>query len=171
MIKSCKINYLVYRLSFPNGKRYIGVTIDLKRRLWEHENRKDNLVGRAWAKHGTPVIQILAICEEDYAYDLERKAVIAFKSLSPYGYNLMDGGMGGRKMSEFTRQKMSKSHRGFKMTEEARQNLSESKRGKKRAPFSAEWKRRLSEGKRGKLHGPMSEKQRQKNLCGENGGA
>jgi group I intron endonuclease len=176
-------HHAVYQLSFPNGKGYIGVTTDLKRRLWEHEHR-DTLVGRATKKYGAPELQILAICLEEYAYDLERKAVITFKTLHPDGYNLMDGGVGGRKMSIATRQKMSESHTGMAMSSETRQKLSETKTKLGLKPWlgrlhSEATKRKIAESLRGKQHsaetrekisksktgvktGPMSEETRRK---------
>lgn len=94
MIALSEGHYAVHRLSFPNGKGYIGVTMGLKRRLNEHERAK-TLVGSAIRKHGLPDVQILAICLEDYAYALERKAVEGFDTRVSHGYNLVNGGNRG----------------------------------------------------------------------------
>lgn len=183
MIALSEGHHAVYHLSFLNGKGYIGVTTDLKRRLWEHEHR-DTLAGRASRKYGTPKLQVLAVCLGEYAYELERKAVAAFKTLHPDGYNLMDGGVGGRKMSAATRQKMSESHTGFTMPPETRQKVSETRIGLRLKPWlgrlhSAATKRKMAESQRGKRHsvetrekisksktgvsiGPMSDETRRK---------
>ncbi len=139
----------VYCLSFSNGKKYIGVTIDLERRLWEHENRVDVLVGRAWKRHGKPQIRILAVCETEYAYWYERRVIEWYSTISPAGYNLMDGGMGGRKMSDKTRKKMSKSHTGLVMTVKARDKLSKRQRGTR---HSLEHREKIAKSLRGNRH-------------------
>lgn len=139
----------VYRLSFPSGKEYIGVTTDPKRRLTEHERAK-TLVGSAIRKHGFPAVQILAICTEDYAYELERKAVRGLDTLVPAGYNLVEGGIGssaGREASVATREKMSKAQKGHSCSEETRRKLVESHRGKR---LSVETKAKMSAAAKGK---------------------
>ena len=32
----------IYKIDFPNNKIYVGRAIDVKRRIWEHYNKKDN---------------------------------------------------------------------------------------------------------------------------------
>ncbi len=183
MTASYKENTLVYRLSLPNGKSYIGVTTDLERRLSEHRCR-DTLIGRAIRKHGEPSVQVLVICSEDTAYDIERKAVLAFNTLHPNGYNLMGGGMGGRKVSHRTRKQMSESHTGLTMPPEVRQKISDTRirkglkswlgrkhseatkakiaeAGRKRR-HSVETRNRISKSKTGVKRGPVSEETRRK---------
>ncbi len=141
--------HAVYRLSFPNGKGYIGVTANPERRLKEHE-RANTLVGCAIRKHGLPALQVLAVCTRDYAYDFEYKAVRGFDTLVPRGYNLVNGGIGGlsgREVSTTTREKMSKAQKGHPCSEETRRKLGESHRGKQ---FSAETKAKISVALKGK---------------------
>jgi len=93
------------------------------------------------------------------------------------GYNLTDGGEGtlglpapnkGKKMSEETRLKMSKSMRGIKhgpMSEEQKQRLRGRVSPNKGKKMSEEAKRKISESKKGcKYHNrkPMSEEQKHK---------
>ena len=166
---------------FPSGKAYIGVTSNLKRRLIQHKYNKQTPVGFAFSKYGSGNVTVLAICDEEYAYDLERRAIEVFNTLVPHGYNLMKGGMGGRRMSEETCLKMSQSHTGKIMAQESKDKLSASKKGINRPPFSKEWCHNLSlskmgktytpsdehrkaicEAKRGKKLGPMSDQQKQR---------
>ena len=57
----------IYKLNFPNGKSYIGQTINLKRRMSEH-NYKSNpkqVVDKAIQKHGRIFeVEILEIIED-----------------------------------------------------------------------------------------------------------
>ena len=164
MTESSKINHLTYKLSFPNGKEYIGVTGNVKRRLKEHECA-DTLVGHAIRKYGSPVLQVLAICTRDYAYDLERKAVEKFDTVSPTGYNLVNGGLGGltgRKVSVETRRKLSEARTGLKIgppSDETKRKLAARQRGKQ---HSFETREKMSEIKIGVQIGPKSDTHKKK---------
>lgn len=153
MIALSEGQYAVYKFSFPNGKEYVGVTMDLKRRFRKHR-RRDSFVGRAIRKHGFPSIQILAVCEEDYAYDLERKAIFQFNTLVPRGYNLTKGGMGGQKsrgpLSKEHKRRISEANKGHRVLLETRVKISKAHRGKRRGPHSKETRRKISEGNKGK---------------------
>lgn len=151
------MSHLVYHIIFPNGKAYIGVTCNLRSRLWQHKHRVNTLVAQALAKHGSWMIIILAICDEEYAYALERRAIKIFGTLSPNGYNLVEGGMGGRRVSEKTRLKMSRAHTGKTLSQESRDKISASRLGKKRPAFSQEWRHNLSNSKKGKTYTPSTE--------------
>jgi len=151
------MSYSVYHIMFPSGKAYIGVTSNLKRRLIQHRYNKKTPVGFAFSKYGSGEVTVLAICDEDYAYDLERRAIEVLNTLAPQGYNLMEGGMGGRRMSEETCLKMSQSHIGTTMSQESKDKLSASKKGIKRPSFSEMWRRNLSESKKGKTYTPSVE--------------
>jgi len=170
--------YVVYQLSFPNGKAYIGVTMNLKRRMREHE-RADTLVGRAIRKYGSPELQILAVCLEDYAYELEREAVRRLDTLNPTGYNLVNGGIGGpsgREVSAETREKMSKAQKDHPCSEETRRKLVESHQGARHSAEhkakisvalmgkkkSVEHRANISKAKLGVKQGPLSVEHRQK---------
>jgi len=149
----------LYLLTFANGKQYIGVSSEMDRRLKEHSFR-DTLVGRAWRKYGAPAIKILLIGEDDFIYEMERKAVSSYGTLFPDGLNLMEGGKGGRRMSGATRTKMAVSHIGAIMPVEVRAKIGAAKTGHKREPFGPDWCAKLSEAARkssgfsGRSHSP-----------------
>ena len=92
----------IYKINFPNGKIYIGRAIDIKRRIWEHYNKKDNTIcQKALRKYYDSFLDIeVSILEEieDYSliYDAERKWIKIYDSLNKEkGYNITDGGDGG----------------------------------------------------------------------------
>ncbi len=164
MIKLSEGQHAVYRLTFLNGKGYIGVTVDLKRRLTEHE-RADTLVGSAIRKHGAPVLHVLAICTKNYAYALEFEAIGWLDTLAPAGYNLAEGGIGslpGRKVSVITRRRMSEARRGIKIgppSEKTKRKLAAAQRGKQ---HSLETREKISKSKTGVSAGPQSDAHKRK---------
>lgn len=93
-----------------NDKVYIGQSNDIKRRWWEHKSQsiRDNGSGNyktaihsAIRKYGVEhfSVVILEICEEHQLDDRERWWIAHENSLSPNGYNLMDGGQQFREKS------------------------------------------------------------------------
>jgi len=122
----------LYQLSFPNGKKYIGITSKtaeerFKRHFWRS---KKNPCQRAIHKYGKEnvVISVLGECDNWELLCLaEREAIEKFNTLSPNGYNLTLGGEGtlGFKYSVETKQKMSISGRNKpKISEETRAKMS-----------------------------------------------
>lgn len=138
----------LYRLTFPNGKSYVGITSTrLRRRIALHKNHAK--VGRQTAlcaairKHGMPKAETLVVCA-DWAYlcDLERDAIAAFGTLVPSGYNLSPGGEGTlgfrwtadakKRLSEIKRQRPQAANigsLGYRHTPAARQKIADAGRG------------------------------------------
>lgn len=90
----------LYRITFPNGKAYIGITSKTARlRLSGHrtEMRAGSRcpVHRALKKWPDVTSETLVV-SDDWAYlcDIERRAIKAFGTLKPGGYNLTEGGDG-----------------------------------------------------------------------------
>lgn len=95
------MNYYLYKITnLVNGKLYIGVTNNPNKRkrqhLYEDKNNKNPLIKAAIAKYGVESLMFEVICigNQEYIYDLERKAVEAYGSMD-HGYNLTPGGRGG----------------------------------------------------------------------------
>lgn len=87
----------LYRLDFPNGKSYIGITTGkASKRLCGHSaacsKGKDTILYNAWRKHGKPSITVIAILENSELASTEIRAIKVFKTLKPNGYNLLEGG-------------------------------------------------------------------------------
>lgn len=93
----------IYKINFPNGKSYIGLSNNVKRRIQEHfkDGRKHSLCHQAIVKYFKSIedidIEILEqIDEEDYQVlsDLERKWINIYNTNNKdYGYNLTVGGL------------------------------------------------------------------------------
>lgn len=93
---------LIYRITSPDGKCYIGQTIrTFEKRVLEHKNRnsKCTVISRAISKYG-PDKMSFEIVEDDIPLEkLDEKEmfyIIMFNSLTPNGYNLTGGGQAGR---------------------------------------------------------------------------
>lgn len=159
----------LYMLTAPSGKSYIGVTAKkLKYRIGEHVHAKTT-IGRALRKYGDLVrSRVLAVGSEEYIYDLERKAISAFGTMGPAGYNCKEGGYGGRHTEE-SKRKISEGNRGKVVSAEGRRRIGAASIGRvhsteSRAKMSAAQKKRFAEG-RGFLpdnSGPMSAEQKRK---------
>jgi group I intron endonuclease len=172
---------LLYRLTFPGGKAYVGITSKtIARRLALHKNQaknRANAVHMAIKKYGwgSVLVEVLAVAPDwSYLCALEQKAIVAFGTLTPHGYNLTLGGEGtfGIKKTEEQRRLMSearkgkptgnRANRGRRHTPEARQKISEAGRGR---VFSPESKAKIGASKVGNTYGfgkPCSEEKRRK---------
>lgn len=115
------MNGCLYMLTFPGGKSYIGMTsYCLEKRLAQHRycarsGSKKYPLYEAMRKHGDFVAKKLVIAKDhQYLYELEQKAISAFGTRSPGGYNLTDGGMGavGAAWTEEQRKAASKLRKG-----------------------------------------------------------
>lgn len=174
----------IYKIiNLANKKIYVGSAVDIKARWRQHKNRlrkhtHENFhLQNAWNKYG----------EKNFVFELieeliERKKLIEREQYwldrycsyrSENGYNILctAGSPLGRKLSEETKKKISKTHTGKILSDETKRKLSEINKGKKHTketrkkiseshrgennPFygkkhSVETKRKLSERKKGK---------------------
>ena len=93
----------LYKLSFPNGKLYIGKSdTTAKERFARHrwtaarpDTKKGNTaLYHAWRKYGAPTLTVLAVIENDLLNETEKSAIASYETLAPFGYNLTLGGEG-----------------------------------------------------------------------------
>ena len=154
----------LYRITNTvNGKAYIGVTKHPKVRFRKHcksDNKKPTLLNFAIAKHGAEnfLMEILCVAPEDYCYDLEIKAIAAYNTRTPFGYNATIGGGGvkgrygaehhlyGQPRSVKTKNKISAANKGQKLTEE---QLAKMKKALTGRHLSDETKAKISAAKKG----------------------
>lgn len=92
----------IYKISFPNGKCYIGQSINLNRRLAEYKNWKRTTKGqtalyRAFCKYdfNETMFEIIEKFEDTTQQKLNELEILyieKYNSLVPNGYNIQKGG-------------------------------------------------------------------------------
>ena len=160
----------IYKLTFPNGKIYIGMTsVSLRNRLYCHRFKAKAdapklLLHRAWKLHGEPLAEVLAIVEDSDLAATEIRAIRAFGSYGDGGYNMTPGGEDSPmktpeivekvRMLASTPERITKTkatHTGAKRSPELRQLFSEMRKGQRAGiPKTAEHRRKISEANKGK---------------------
>jgi group I intron endonuclease len=138
-----------------NGMKYVGQTINFKKRLKKHLN-DSMFIGRALQKYGIDNFDKLLleeVPEEELDY-WETYYIRECNSIYPNGYNLESGGNKNKHVHEETKKKISKTETGRPSpmknrhhTEEARKKISEAGKG---AIFSKERKEKIRKSKLGK---------------------
>jgi group I intron endonuclease len=133
-----KVFYIYCITNLITNKKYIGKTVDPKRRWKMHQN----CVGGCTALHNS----IKKYGKENFAFEIIEKyesEIDAYKNEAivinklntkiPNGYNITDGGIGfvGNKKTKEHIEKVANAHRGMKRSEETKKRISESKLGKK----------------------------------------
>lgn len=141
-------NYVVYLLTFPNGKRYVGKTNDWKRRWRGHKHGarygSRMPVHSAMRKYGFDSVKVEFVAfasNRDELIQLEKEQIALLNTQSPVGYNLTTGGEGNCDPSLETRRRMSEAGRGRKKTESHRRKIAEAS---SRHRHSAETRAKLS---------------------------
>jgi group I intron endonuclease len=128
----------LYRITSPSGKHYLGITSKTAQERWKvHVKRtregRSQALNDAIKKYGADAftVETLVIADKwDYLCDLERKAIAAFNTKAPNGYNLTDGGEGivGRVHTETASKNMSAGQRKRQRTEAERQRIADASR-------------------------------------------
>lgn len=129
----------LYKLDFCNGKSYIGVTVRTAEQRFEGHAKSVRLGSRcpvhsAWRVHGSPKMIVLAILEDRELFSTEIRAIEAYKTLSPFGYNATIGGDGAPSLNPEVAKKIANSMKGKVKTEEHRRKLALAQTGKEDAP-------------------------------------
>lgn len=153
--------YSVYIHTFPNGKKYIGITNQNPEKRWSKGKgyKSSPVMNKAIKKYGWENISHEIIAEDislEQASQMEINLIALHRtSEKKYGYNLSLGGIsnsGG--FSDEVKKRMSEKRKGVKFTEEHRRKISESQKGRK---FSEEATR-----KRREKYKPLSEEHKRK---------
>lgn len=95
----------IYKINYPNGKIYIGLSRNIKRRMWEHNNinKAKTPCDFAIAKYGkiTEIELLERIDDETKLEEREAYWIKYYNSNNKdIGYNLTDGGDGSGKSGE-----------------------------------------------------------------------
>lgn len=159
----------LYRISFPDGKQYIGITsktaqqrFDVHWRARWKLDRPVSLVLREHGRCGASLETLVIAADMAYLGDLEKKAIALFGTKWPNGLNRSSGGvfpsdhtpeirkkLKGTATSDEARANMSKAKKGVKFSDEARSNIRAGLIGNKYClgkKFSADRKARQSAG-------------------------
>lgn len=139
----------LYSLTFPNGKRYLGISTNPRKRLRLH--KKYALSGSKFAVHkairrfGFEAVrqQILVVGPREFILDMEAKAIAAFQTRkAAYGYNMSAGGQANPMDNPLSRQKMARSLTGRKDSDDVK--------ARKRASWTPERRAAMSKAHKGK---------------------
>lgn len=147
--------YCLYKLTFPNGKCYIGITHQYLKERWQcgHGykafNGKTSIMDDAIKKYGWENVMKEVLIDygmtKEEAAEAEKFYIKQFKTNDPkYGYNIYEGGF-NPSMPESTKKKISVSRMGknygrvgekapaygMRHTEESKRKISEAQRGEK----------------------------------------
>jgi hypothetical protein len=128
------MSHHLYCLTFPNGKKYIGLSGDVRNRLRLHcltakKGIRTAPIYAAIRKYGSPSVSVLCSGTLPYIADLEIKAIAAFQTRNrQLGYNVHLGGSLGP--APETRVKIGAAHRGKTISPELRAKWSAAKKGK-----------------------------------------
>jgi group I intron endonuclease len=124
----------IYKITNPNGKIYIGQSIDIERRWWRYNNNLSSTKGQTKLynsinKYGADV-HTFEVIEECNEKDLNKR-----ERYYQEKYNAIEEGLNCRytetndksgRLSVETKKKMSKIRKGRKLTDEWKQNLGKS---------------------------------------------
>ena len=170
----------IYALIDPRDDRirYIGRSVNIKRRFWEHLKKVETTKVGRWKQkllslELEPILEILEEVEDRASLKEREMFWIAYGRDQGWALlNLTDGGDGTLNPSERHRQAIAKANSERVWTEEQRKATSERSRGYKptpetiekcreaaqrpRGPMSAEHKAKLSAAKRGKSRPKIS---------------
>lgn len=151
----------LYRLTFPNGKCYIGITRNTAdHRFATHvcfarAGKRLCAVHHAILKYGAESVAVETLSSASWQelVAMEQRAIVEYATKFPAGYNLTDGGEGtiGVVRSDETRAKISKAKKGRKLTPEQIEKLRAANTGRVK---TAEERAKLSAAHKGKPKSP-----------------
>lgn len=127
---------IIYKLTFPNGKVYIGQTIkSLNTRIYYHCKEFSNTIKcKAVRKYKEFKVEVLHQADINCLDILEKIYIAEFKSNDrEFGYNLESGGNLNKILSEETKRKIGEAHKGMKHSEETKLKMSKQRSGKNNA--------------------------------------
>lgn len=154
--------YTVYKHAAPNGKVYIGITMQNPEKRWQNGNhyKGNKHFYRAILKYGWENIRHEIVANgltKEQACAKEIELIAKYDSTnSRYGYNNSTGGecgAAGVHPSAETRRKISEANKGKYVSPETRRKISEARKGRpspwKGKHLSADTRRKLSEARKG----------------------
>ena len=130
--------YSIYIHTFPNGKKYIGVTSWKPELRWGSNggNYRNPYMKNAIKKYGWNNISHEIVAENltaEQASQMEIELIQKYNSADKrYGYNISLGGIESKICSEQTKEKLRQANLGKVMSEESKKKISDFQLGQKR---------------------------------------
>ena len=136
---------VIYKITSPTGRYYIGKTVDFHVRMLTYKNCINSgqpLIHASILKYGweNHIVEIIEEALPEKLNELEIKYIQQYNSFNrdnPLGLNLTRGGDGavGRKDTEEVKRKRAQKHIGSKRSQNTRKLMSDCKKGK--IPFAS----------------------------------
>lgn len=152
----CKMGYIYKITNTINNKVYIGQTklddpfLRWKKHIWAINNGNGcPLLESAVKKYGINnfKFEVLIICFDNARFELEKLYIKKYNSITPYGYNIQEGGMcvsfAGKKHTQETKNKIGYKNSNLYKNNENIKNTN-NKINQKRKQLSEETKERIS---------------------------
>jgi len=123
----------IYKITNPNGKIYVGQSVDIERR-WYHYSKKDTrgqpLLNRSIIKYGSEnhKFEIIEECSIEQLNEREIYWTHQHNAIHPYGLVLRIGGRSGH-LSEEMKRKIGEGNKGKTVSDDVKQKISLSKMG------------------------------------------
>lgn len=167
------MEYVVYVHIFPNGKRYVGISKDVKHRFRNGEGyQHQKIMYSAIQKYGWKNVETTILFErltEGEAKQKEIETIALYRTTDRrYGYNQTFGGEGanGRVESEENKrrfgERMSKLHKGVPLSEEHKKKISDAMNGKPKT-YSEDGRRRIIESNSTRVYSKETRKKMSRN--------
>lgn len=167
------MEYVVYVHIFPNGKRYVGISKDVKHRFRNGKGyQHQKIMYSAIQKYGWKNVETAILFEhltEDEAKQKEIETIALYRTTDRrYGYNQTFGGEGanGRVESEENKrrfgERMSKLHKGVPLSEEHKKKISDAMKGKPKT-YSEDGRRRIIESNSTRVYSKETRKKMSRN--------
>jgi len=178
------MEYVVYVHTFPNGKRYVGISRDVKHRFRNGKGyQHQKIMYSAIQKYGWKNVETTILFErltESEAKQKEIETIALYRTTDRrYGYNQTFGGEGanGRVESEENKrrfgERMLKLHKGVPLSEEHKKKISDAMKGKPKT-YSEDGRRRIIESNSTRVYSKETRKKmsrntkmamKEKNMC------
>lgn len=167
------MEYVVYVHTFPNGKHYVGISRDVKRRFRNGKGyQHQKIMYSAIQKYGWKNVETTILFErltEGEAKQKEIETIALYRTTDRrYGYNQTFGGEGanGRVESEENKrrfgERMSKLHKGVPLSEEHKKKISDAMKGKPKT-YSEDGRRRIIESNSTRVYSKETRKKMSRN--------
>jgi len=142
---------VLYRITSPSGKSYIGVgkysaEVRFKKHSHDAKSGRKTALCNAIRHYGAEAMRVetLVISTSEYCFDLEVKAIAAFGTLCPNGYNMTTGGEGIHEMDPETTRRhrdaiRTPEHRAFASASSKIHRNTEKARAKTSADMKSRW--------------------------------